>query len=435
MNAITNAYNYYMTTYTPKQSKDRYGAHKPGELKEIYNSIVKMNTESPTYLYDRSASVYKYAINIKEEALGLKDALTALTNESDPSSIIGKKIATSDNTDVIDVSYIGNNSSDDSSTSYEIEVSNLAKPQINTGNFLPKDNLGLLPNDYSFELKTTSAAYEFQFHISHNDTNQSIMTRLSNLINNSDIGVSSTVLTDDNDRCALEITSDNTGNPTVTNENMKDLFEIKSTNDNLDDVVNYFGLDNTTQLSENADFTLDGEPHSSASNTFSINNIFEVTLKQTTEDETPVHIGFKTDTDTIADNIKALVKQYNSMVDTASQYTTVDKVQSHSLFKDLNNLTTHFHNTLESIGLNTDDNGNITVDDSLLYQALEEDTDDTVQTIFNYKSALVNKTNNIVLNPMNYVNRTIVTYPNPAKALPNPYVTSMYSGMLFNSYC
>ena len=88
MNAITNAYNYYMTTYTPKQSKDRYGAHKPGELKEIYNSIVKMNTESPTYLYDRSASVYKYAINIKEEALGLKDALTALTNESDPSSII-----------------------------------------------------------------------------------------------------------------------------------------------------------------------------------------------------------------------------------------------------------------------------------------------------------------------------------------------------------
>ena len=75
--------------------------------------------------------------------------------------------------------------------------------QINTGNFLPKDNLGLLPNDYSFELKTTSAAYEFQFHISHNDTNQSIMTRLSNLINNSDIGVSSTVLTDDNDRCAL----------------------------------------------------------------------------------------------------------------------------------------------------------------------------------------------------------------------------------------
>ena len=75
------------------------------------------------------------------------------------------------------------------------------------------------------------------------------------------------------------------------------------------------------------------------------------------------------------------------------------------------------------------------MDDSLLYQALEEDTDDTVQTIFNYKSALVNKTNNVVLNPMNYVNRTIVTYPNPAKALPNPYVTSMYSGMLFNSYC
>ena len=76
--------------------------------------------------------------------------------------------------------------------------------------------------------------------------------------------------------CTLKSHQDNTGNPTVTNESMKDLFEIKSTNDNLDDVVNYFGLDNTTQLSENADFTLDGEPHSSASNTFSITTFLKL---------------------------------------------------------------------------------------------------------------------------------------------------------------
>ena len=154
MNVITNAYNYYMTTYAPKQSRSRYSTHKQSELKDVYNSIVKMSKESPTYLYDRSKSVFKYAINIKEEALGLKDALTALTNEADPTSIIGRKIANSSYPDAISVSYVGNNSSSDSKNSYELEVSELAKPQVNTGIFLPEKKLSLLPNDYSFELQT-----------------------------------------------------------------------------------------------------------------------------------------------------------------------------------------------------------------------------------------------------------------------------------------
>lgn len=433
MNVITNAYNYYMTTYAPKQSRSRYSTHKQSELKDVYNSIVKMSKESPTYLYDRSKSVFKYAINIKEEALGLKDALTALTNEADPTSIIGRKIANSSYPDAISVSYVGNNSSSDSKNSYELEVSELAKPQVNTGIFLPEKELSLLPNDYSFELQTKNTTYEFKFHISHNDTNNSIQKRLTKLINNSDIGVSASILSDEKGNSAIQITSNYTGqqdsNPIST------LFNISSSPEDLDDVVKYFGLNNVSQLPDDAVFTLNGEERTSPSNTFTLDNSFELTLKKCTEPEKPVYIGFKTDIDTIADNIKSLVLQYNSMVDTASQYTIVNKVQSHSLTKDLNSLTKQFHSPLESIGLNTDEDGKISIDDSLLYQALEEDTDDTVQTIFNYRSALVNKTDKVLLNPMEYVNRTIVTYPNPGKAFVNPYVTSIYSGMLFNSYC
>lgn len=433
MNAITNAYNYYMTTYAPKQSRGRYSAHKQSELKEVYNSIVKMSKESPTYLYDSSKSVYKYAINIKEEALGLKDALTALTNESDPTSIIGRKIANSSEPDKIAVSYIGSDSSADSKTSYDIEVSNLAKPQVNTGKYLPEDELGLLPNDYLFELKLGKNTYEFKFHISHNDTNRSIQNRLSNLINNSDIRVSSKVVSDDKGNSALQITSDYTG--TQKPDSIPTIFSITSSSDDMDDVVKYFGLQKVSQFPENAVFTLNGEERTSSSNTFTINDSFELTIKKPTEEGKPINIGFKTDTDTIADNIKSLVEQYNSMIETASQYTTVNKVQSHSLSRDLNKLTTQFYNPLESIGLNVNEDGKISIDDNLLYQSLEEDTDETVQTVFNYKSALVNKTDSVLLNPMEYVNRTIVTYPNPGKTFTNPYVTSIYSGMLFNSYC
>lgn len=433
MNAITNAYNYYMTAYTPKRSKGGNSAHKQSELREVYNSIVKQNKESPTYLYDKSKSVYKYAISIKEEAISLKDALTALTNESDPSSIIGRKIATSTDPGKIDVAYNGGSSDDSKNTSYDIEISNLAKPQVNTGNYLKEDTLGLLPNDYSFELQTPNAAYEFQFHISHNDTNRSIQTRLSNLINNSDIGVSAKVLYDDKGNSALEISSKQTG--TASDDKAPVLLNVFAEGtEHTENVVKYLGIDNITQFPENAVFTINGEEQTSASNKFTINN-FEINLKDTTEEDTPVHIGFKTDTDTIAENIKSLVAQYNSMVETSGNYVTDNKVQSHSLLKDLHKLTSQYHNSLESIGLNTEDSGKLDVEDTLLYQALEEDTDDTVQTIFNFKNALIGKTNKVLLNPMDYVNRTIVTYKNPGKTFVNPYVTSMYSGMLFNSYC
>ena len=44
--ALNNVYNYYMTTYAPRSSS-RYDTHKKSELRNIYNTIVKINKESP----------------------------------------------------------------------------------------------------------------------------------------------------------------------------------------------------------------------------------------------------------------------------------------------------------------------------------------------------------------------------------------------------
>ena len=49
---------------------------------------------------------------------------------------------------------------------------------------------------------------------------------------------------------------------------------------------------------------------------------------------------------------------------------------------------------------------------------------------------LSRKMSDIALNPVDYVDKVIVTYPNTARAgFSNPYLTSIYSGMMFNSYC
>ena len=49
MTAIDTAYNYYLSTYG-KQSASRYDSHKKSELRNIYNTIVKINKDSPVCL-------------------------------------------------------------------------------------------------------------------------------------------------------------------------------------------------------------------------------------------------------------------------------------------------------------------------------------------------------------------------------------------------
>ena len=52
-----------------------------------------------------------------------------------------------------------------------------------------------------------------------------------------------------------------------------------------------------------------------------------------------------------------------------------------------------------------------------------------------FGSHLLKKLNAISMDPMEYLNRRICAYSNPATSYVNPYVTSIYSGMLFNTYC
>ena len=57
------------------------------------------------------------------------------------------------------------------------------------------------------------------------------------------------------------------------------------------------------------------------------------------------------------------------------------------------------------------------------------------EDIKDFAKDLYRKSNQVALNPMNYVEKAIVAYKNPGKNFATPYITSAYSGMLFNSYC
>ena len=57
--------------------------------------------------------------------------------------------------------------------------------------------------------------------------------------------------------------------------------------------------------------------------------------------------------------------------------------------------------------------------------------------IFKIMTNIKSKTKEISVDPMKYVDRPVVNYKNPDNKDPtgSPYITSEYSGMMFNNYC
>lgn len=431
MNAISNVYNYYMSSHVGRKQSNKYDTHQKNELKNIYNSIVKMSKESPVYIFDHSKEAYKFAINIKEEARELKNTLSALTAAEDSGSLFGQKIATSSDPDMVSAEYLGRKSGAEETDGFTISVEQLAGPQKNTGNFLPPNRLKLIPNNYSFDIQSGGLSYEFQFHVSHQDTNRSIQERLAALINKSNIGVQANVITDEESKnTALTLTSNTTGS-----EDGKLHFHVTDEHSSQESgAVEYLGLDQVSSDPQNAVFTLDGVRHTALSNTFTINQSFELTLHKETKEQTPAIIGFKADIDTVSDNIQEMTRQYNSMIRLSGSYAG-RTIQNNLLQKNISSVAKQHENTLEAIGLQLTQDGSLEVDEQLLTQSLTEDMTDTIDSLIDFKTTLMDKTEEVMLNPMDYVDKKIVAYPNPGKTFANPYLTSVYSGMLFNSYC
>ena len=102
----------------------------------------------------------------------------------------------------------------------------------------------------------------------------------------------------------------------------------------------------------------------------------------------------------------------------------------------MSGITPLYKYNLSRIGLIVHKDGSIDVDRSTLSTAIHSgDADDKFQVVKNFTQQIFRKTNQISLNPMRYVDKTVVAYKNPGHNFPTPYVSSNYIGMLFNYYC
>ncbi len=426
---ISNVYSYYMSEYGIRPYS-KHNAHKKSELKDIYNNIVKINRFSPFYKLDISEASQRRAIDIKENAKSLLETAADLT-DAESGNMTFKSIAQSSDSSVVSAEYIGDNTTAGASKQFTLEVKQLASPQVNTGTFLNPRARNLFSGTYSFEVNISSITYELQFSVKDGENNQDIQDKLAKLINRSNIGLKAEVNSDGDGRTALSLTSNMTG--------LGDKPVIFTVTDDSEDrtalsgAVEALGLNNTSQYPSNAVFELNGERKVSSSNNFTVDREFSVTLQEISKEGEPVTIGLKQNMDSLVDSLHELADDYNQLTALAKEGTSLG---SRKLYGDLTAIASSYREVLDANGLSVKGDGLIEVDDTRLRQVSDNGgLIRTLSQIGTFKSALQNKARAIMINPMEYINKSVISYKNPLRPSVDPYTTSIYTGMMYNGYC
>lgn len=424
---LNNVYNYYRADLYGRSSS-RYDSHDRSDLKKVYKSIVNMSKDEPVFLLKDVKAIEEYSIHMKESAIRFRNSIASLGGLNE-STMFEQRTVYSTDPEVVEATGV-NISKDDS---IDMTVESLATAQETAGNFLPESELSLPPGAYSFDVMTANSNYELQFNIGDTDTNHTIQSRLARLINHSNLGLKASVITNEHNESALLIRSNKTG----TTAGGQQPFTISDENTSQrKGIIDYLGIRETSNPAQNAHYTVNGESFQSPSNSFILDDKYSITLKGIggTEDD-PVKIGVKPDYESLKDNIISLTGSYNDFLQAAAKY--VDQhPRTNLLIGTMKAMSAGYASTFTKAGITQDSNGNLSVDEEMLTTALgSADAEETLGSLKNFTHTTLHKATQIQLNPMDYIDKRIVAYKNPKVShYANPYVTSAYSGMLFNGY-
>ena len=431
MSAVLNAvYNNYLAAYAPKPLT-RYDAHNRSELRSICESIVKLNRDAPWYLPTTSKATQNYAIDLKENARELHNTIAQLGGLEED-GLFSKKSAYSSDETVAVASYIGPQNPGFAVPDLELEVRSLASPQENLGLFLPDERASLSPDTYSFDLGISDMNYEFQFSVSGGETNRDIQERLMRLLNNSGIGIRADIVESEG-TSALRLTSESTGLAPGKSQ----LFTVSDDRTSkTPGAVAYFGLDYVSRQAANAELTVNGEERTASSNRLNFEKMYDISLKGLSPAGSSVQIGLKTDVESLTDNVSHLIGGYNTFMKAAASYQDT-QTRSRQLVRELKGIALSYGSPLQSMGFTMAEDGTLGLDREALRRTAEQSSDlsETFGRLKTFSDMLLKKSRQVSLNPMEYVEKTMVAYKNPGRSFINPYSVSAYSGMMFNGYC
>lgn len=423
---IQAVYNRLLSCYSPKQTPASNITHKRSELRRIYNSIVKVNKRSPLYSINMSDDTQLFAISLKEASIEVNNILSSfLQPEKNAFNSVNVQ---SSNNETASVKLIGDKDSD-LPEPFTLEIKALARPQINASIEVPKQGYRPKSGSYSFIADVEGEQFEFQFKLNADDDNQNILTKLSDFINKANIGLNASIHNVDQKHLQLRIISAQTGD---IGEPLFTLRDINSPKEQIG-LVDYYGLNNIVQDSTNNHFTIDGEAKEASNNQIILNHRIQLNLQDITDE--PVEISYIPNNESILSVVKQFTDSYNSVIKLARNYPS-NQGMAGKLIQEVRSVLSPYRNELEACGIQWNEKKQLYIDESLAKQAIEYGDMKELFTSEELIPDLMKKFTYITVNPIDYVDKTLVTYPNFQRpGVNSAYIGALYSGLLFNYYC
>lgn len=415
-----NIYNHLGTNTVPKK---RTTTHKSSELKAIYTKMAQYNKSSPLYMLSLSDNKQEQIINIKESALSLRYSIQSFGNPDD--DMYSKKTFFSSDNSAVSGS-LKKTGATNIPDSLDINIESLATEQVNVSKFMNSNEFSLVPKEHRFTLETLNTSAHFGITVNKGDSNLEVQSKLVNYINNRNIGVNASLIKDGGSS-AIMFTSAETGRP-ATDDGLHFSFIPDGAGQN---VVNLFELNNVKSLPSNSSFSINGDKHESSSNHISINQAIELDFHKVTNE--PVKVGLVTDSNHALVQLENFTTAYNGLLDISSA--SKSQIGTRSLGTDISGILSKYKSSMEQIGIITQDDGKLAIDKEQVTQSLANgDFNEFFSNSTSIASDIEKATNRLILDPIAYVNKTIVSYPNAGNKLNNTYTQSLYSGLMYNNY-
>lgn len=426
----TAVYNHLMTQYRPKELT-KYDTHKASELRSVVNQIAKKTKTSPIYMVRLTDAKQSYALGVKESSMLLGTGLKELSDTS-ADGVFSKKKAYASDPEKVGVEIVDEDE-EKLPDEFSLKVEKLATPQYNIGNPVYGSSQSLPGGTYKFRISVLDDMYDFQYNIKKDSDNAEVMNGVASFINKANIGLNVGVVPNDSDdRVRMSIVSDATGN-----SGDERIFTLTDRNsDGKLGIVDYFGLNEQEKSATSSKFYMDGVEKSTLANEFTIGKTLRVSLKGINIDGDGISIRYRPDSEKILTSLNKVKDAYNYMIEGSDEYAKITNKTS-KLASELKYLVEPFKSEMESCGLLFEEHGTMKIDESLATQAIN---DGDMQKLFasdsDLSKRLLGKSESVKLDPMEYVDKLLVSYPNYTKeGVGYSYITSLYSGMLFNYYC
>lgn len=424
-------YDYLVSSYAHQENLRYSAVHKKSELKKTYCDIVKISKTSPSYLINASKETQEFALSLKENSLILQHTLANLQSNSLTSPFSYKQVI-SDNEDVL-TAEITTKDHTNLPEPFSIQIDKLATTQINIGKSVYKTSTPLKEGVYEFNIDIEDRSYPFRLKLPEKATNEDVLSKISQAINRSDVPIQAHKTSGKNEKqIQLVIESTQTGSV-----NEEPIFSFSDINfpSGSHGCTNYYDLNNISRFPENSQFTLNGEYESTLSNDFTLNHCLH--LQMHSPNSEPVQINYTGNAQKVLAEIEALAETYNNLVHLS--YNQGDPPRLAVLMlHDLKDMFTAAKGDLKECGVTFDAEGYMNIEQPVAEEAVYNGQFEALfKDKTNVISNIVNQSKSFSLDPMKYLHSKVtVTYPNPKRErFANPYMTSLYSGMFFNSCC